>query len=282
LLLPELLSPALITIVAGSSNLRLAQDFISLTITDWLKSAPIRISGEATEWDYSTLYKKEYLDEFEDDFGVGLKRSGHVEEDESDIDPPEFSTSFIEGIFDWPKLSNITTGFLKKENLIKIINQSAVSQGDQNNIVFRLDIIDIALYKALLAHPELLHSFSWRTFEKLLADILESFGYEIELQRGTKDGGVDLFAIKRSDPLGPQRFLLQAKRWSNKVGIDPVRQLAFLHSHYRVTKACLATTSTFTRGAWEIAQQYKWQLELRDFSGLQEWIRNAAIIKSVF
>jgi restriction system protein len=78
------------------------------------------------------------------------------------------------------------------------------------------------------------------------------------------------------DVFGPQRFLLQAKRYSNKVGIEPVRQLAFLHSHLRATKSCLATTATFTKGAWELAQQYQWQLELRDFDGLQEWIKYAA------
>jgi len=44
---------------------------------------------------------------------------------------------------------------------------------------------------------------NWRTFEKLLGDILESFGYEIELQQGTKDGGIDLFAIKKADIFGP-------------------------------------------------------------------------------
>jgi hypothetical protein len=146
--------------------------------------------------------------------------------------------------------------------------------------VLRIDVIDIALYRALCAHPELLRTLHWRTFERLLADILATFGYEVELQRGTKDGGVDLFAIKKADPLGPQRFLLQAKRWKNAVGVDPVRQLAFLHQHYRVTKSCLATTAVFTRGAWELANQYRWQLELRDFEGLLEWVRGVTQLKT--
>ena len=148
---------------------------------------------------------------------------------------------------------------------------------DDFSSIFRLDIVDIALYKALIKHPELLRSLDWRTFERLLADILERFGYEVELQRGTKDGGIDLFAVKRIDVFGPQRFLLQAKRWSNKVGIDPVRQLAFLHSYHSATKSCLATTASFTQGAWELARQYQWQLELRDFEGLQKWIQLAMI-----
>jgi restriction system protein len=128
------------------------------------------------------------------------------------------------------------------------------------------------VYRALKQHPELLRTLDWRTFEKLLADILERIGYEIELQRGTKDGGIDIFAVKRSDVMGPHRYLLQAKRYTHRVGVEPVRELLFLHNHERATKSCLATTSKFTKGAWQLADQYAWQLELRDFDGIHDWI----------
>lgn len=145
--------------------------------------------------------------------------------------------------------------------------------------LFRLDIIDIALYKAILRHPEILHCLDWRTFERLLADILAEFGFDVELMQGTKDGGVDIVAVKHVGPFGPERYLLQAKRWTRKVGIEPVRQLIFLHSYHRATKGCLATTSTFTRGAWQMARQYPWQLELRDEKGLLQWLSQAAKLK---
>jgi restriction endonuclease Mrr len=105
-----------------------------------------------------------------------------------------------------------------------------------------------------------------------LAQILEDLEYEIELQRGTKDGGVDIFALKRDNPMGPHRYLLQAKRWSNAVGVEPVREVLFLHNHYKMTKSCLATTSRFTSGAWDYAREYRWQLELKDFDRLREWL----------
>ena len=69
--------------------------------------------------------------------------------------------------------------------------------------------------------------------------------------------------------------MLQAKRWKNKVGVEPVQQLIFPHGSERATKSCLATTSTFTRGAWQLGNQYQWQLELRDFHGIQNWINCA-------
>lgn len=133
-----------------------------------------------------------------------------------------------------------------------------------------LSPMDLLLYKQLQNHPELIKTLDWRAFEKLLADILESFGYKVDLMRGTKDGGIDIIAIGKPEPWGEHRYLLQAKRWANRVVVEPVRELKFLHDHMRATRSCLATTSTFTKGAWCLAREYPWQLELRDYMGIRE------------
>jgi hypothetical protein len=159
--------------------------------------------------------------------------------------------------------------------------EAEIIQGpERKSSILTLDIIDIGLYRALVGNPDLLHALHWRTFERLLADVLETFGYEIELHQGTKDGGIDIVAVKREDAFGHHKYILQAKRSNKKVGVEPVRQILFLHDHMRATKSCLATTATFTRGAWDLSQQYSWQLELRDHSGLYEWIYAAARLKS--
>jgi HJR/Mrr/RecB family endonuclease len=150
----------------------------------------------------------------------------------------------------------------------------AAKQQERSGIV-TLQFIDPEVLEALRTTPELLHALSGRTFERVLAELLSQLGYEIELQRGTKDGGVDIFAIRRVDPLGPHRYLLQAKRWKHAVGVEPVRHLLFLQQHHRATKSCLVTTSRFTSGAWQLANQYAWQLELKDYQGLKEWIARA-------
>ena len=124
-----------------------------------------------------------------------------------------------------------------------------------------------------------MQALDWKIFEKLLADILETFGYKIVHTRGTKDGGVDIFALIRSEDFGIHKYILQAKRWSRKVGVEPVQRLLFLHSEEKASKSCLATTSLFTRGAWKLCEQYKWQLELRDFNGLKDWLEKAYRLK---
>jgi hypothetical protein len=138
--------------------------------------------------------------------------------------------------------------------------------------IIQFEMLDVHVLQTLLQDERLAHALNWRTFEKLLAATVEALGYEVELQQGTKDGGIDIVAIKRDAFFGPHRYLLQAKRWANRVGVEPVRELLVLRDHYRATKACLATTSTFTRGAWQLASEYRWQLELRDYRRLGEWL----------
>lgn len=152
-------------------------------------------------------------------------------------------------------------------------------QSSQKTSSILLNPISDDLYRMLVLHPELVKTLQWRQFEKLLADILETFGYEIDLMQGTKDGGIDIIAFGNSEEWGRHKYIVQAKRWSNRVGIEPVRELMFLHGHHRATKSCLATTSKFTKGAWELSEQYKWQLELRDYDGLKDWISRAYDIK---
>jgi len=157
----------------------------------------------------------------------------------------------------------------------------ASEQSSSNSGNNKLGLIDPNLYKAILEDPRLMRSIDWRSFERLLAQILEDFGYTIDLQRGTKDGGVDIFAIRKGGAFGIEKYLVQAKRWNNAVGVSPVRELAFLHDEYRVTKSCLATTATFTRGAWELADLHKWRLSLKDFDGLREWVQDAQAIRKM-
>ena len=112
--------------------------------------------------------------------------------------------------------------------------------------------------------------------------MLETFGYQIELMAGTKDGGIDIIAFMRDDHFGNHKYLVQAKRWTNKVDVDVVKNVLFNHGYYKVTKSCLATTSTFTRGAWNLAEIYKWQLELKDFNSIRNWLTKAYSIKKDF
>jgi len=143
------------------------------------------------------------------------------------------------------------------------------------------DFIDIKLYEEILKNERLLKTMNWRTFEKLLADILESFGYKIDLMQGTKDGGIDIIAFGKDKIFGNEKYLIQAKRYKSKVGVEPVRSLLYNLNERKATKCCLATTSLFTKGAWDLKELHKWQLDLKDFDSIKTWLNTAYKIKTI-
>lgn len=161
----------------------------------------------------------------------------------------------------------------RREKLAENPSQRAVLATSPQLITLQLP--DHRLVDEINKHPGLLRLMPWRDFEKLLAQILERLGYEVELSRGTKDGGVDVVAIKTLD-FGPHRYLLQAKRWSHAVGVAPVRELLGNHHHYGASKSCLAVTSRFTSEAWHLAETHKWELELKDHDRILDLVKRAA------
>jgi hypothetical protein len=115
---------------------------------------------------------------------------------------------------------------------------------------------------------------NWRQFEKLISELLESDGYSIELMRGTKDGGVDVVAVKDLGESGLFKTLWQAKknRLNRKIGIEKIRELADVRNEFSASKALIVTTSFLTGGALSRILRDKFILGKVDRLDLQKWI----------
>ena len=96
----------------------------------------------------------------------------------------------------------------------------------------------------------------------------------------TRDGGKDIIAIKRR--IAPVKFLIECKRPDpgNPISIRAVRELYGVKCDDGATKAILATTTYFTPDAKIFSDKHRWELELREFEGLKEWIAGYLSIKS--
>lgn len=128
----------------------------------------------------------------------------------------------------------------------------------------------------------LLHQAKWdltellqltpRQFEEVVAEIWTRLGYETQLTAKTRDGGRDIIAVRRSE--ANLRFLIECKRYAppNKVGVELVRALYGVVCDERATKGILATTSSFTSTAEDFVAEHVWELELRDYKGIADWI----------
>lgn len=174
--------------------------------------------------------------------------------------------------------------FIKIELISKCKNWNYIfkTQAERNIIkvvpvIKTIDYFDPTIYNLIKKNPKLLETMDWRLFEEMLADILRRFKYEVELTKATKDGGIDIIAIKKDENFGLHKYLLQAKRYSSSVQVSPVRELLFLHDEYKATKSCLATTANFTSGAWKLAEKHKWKMELKDQQGILQWIDKVSL-----
>lgn len=133
-------------------------------------------------------------------------------------------------------------------------------------------LVDRALIERLRLHPEDLRSIDRRLFEQLIAELFSGFGYEVELTQRTRDGGKDIVAVKRSEV--DVRFLIECKRPDpgNPIGVSTVRELYGVKVDDGASKAILATTTYFTPDARRFSNKHVWELELRDYEAIRQWI----------
>jgi restriction system protein len=92
----------------------------------------------------------------------------------------------------------------------------------------------------------------------------------------SKDGGKDIYAA-RKDHLGAFLYIVECKRYAPKrpVGVGLVRQLHGVVQAEQATAGILATTSFFTRGAKEFQETVSFQISLKDYLGIKEWLHTA-------
>lgn len=131
-----------------------------------------------------------------------------------------------------------------------------------------------SLLSTLVDKHKQIDDLSWREFEKLISELLERDGYEVELMRGTKDGGVDVVALKDMGSAGIFKTLWQAKKKeiTNKVGLSVVRELADTTRELKASKGIIVTSTYLTSGALARIERDKYILSKIDRDDLDQWI----------
>lgn len=85
-------------------------------------------------------------------------------------------------------------------------------------------------------------------FEKFLAQIFQTAGYDVEATKLSGDQGADLFVSKFG-----KKMVIQAKNYSGTVGNSAVQEAISAKSFYGCDDAMVVTNSYFTRSATELA-----------------------------
>lgn len=146
-----------------------------------------------------------------------------------------------------------------------------------NELIQVAGTISSELIAHLQKHPEDLYDIRPRQFEELIAEVLASFGWQVELTPTSKDGGYDVYAITKDRAAGvTSSWIIECKKYGreSKVGVDIVRALYGIRNTLQVGGAMLATTTHFTRDAVTFRNEKasRYDLHLKDYEGVLEWI----------
>ena len=110
---------------------------------------------------------------------------------------------------------------------------------------------------AELDDSENLALMDWEDFEHLIREIFEKEftqnGGEVKVTQSSRDGGVDAIAFD-PDPIRGGKIIIQAKRYTNVVGVSAVRDLYGTVVNEGATKGILVTTSNYGADAYNFAK----------------------------
>jgi restriction system protein len=102
-----------------------------------------------------------------------------------------------------------------------------------------------------------LAAMDWEDFEHLIRELFEEEfavnGGEVKVTRASRDGGVDAIAFD-PDPLRGGKIVIQAKRYTNTVGVSAVRDLYGTLIHEGASRGILVTTADYGPDAYSFAK----------------------------
>lgn len=101
-----------------------------------------------------------------------------------------------------------------------------------------------------------LAAMHWEDFEHLIREIFANEfsgpGAEVKVTKGSRDGGVDAIALD-PDPIRGGKIVIQAKRYTNTVGVSAVRDLYGTVVNENANRGILVTTSHYGPDAYQFA-----------------------------
>ncbi|MBE97186.1 restriction endonuclease [Marinobacter sp.] len=101
-----------------------------------------------------------------------------------------------------------------------------------------------------------LAAMHWEEFEHLIREIFANEfsgpGAEVKVTKGSRDGGVDAIALD-PDPIRGGKIVIQAKRYTNTVGVSAVRDLYGTVVNENANRGILVTTSHYGPDAYQFA-----------------------------
>ena len=138
------------------------------------------------------------------------------------------------------------------------------------------DALNEELYEYFGKNSEQLARLHWREYEKLIAELLQAQGFQVELGPGSADGGVDIRLIQR-DPIGDILTLVQVKKYSRnrRIELQAVQALHGAKEAERADGSIFVTTSDYQPCAMRFAGRENVQMDLYVSDDVRKWCDDA-------
>ena len=205
----------------------------------------------------------------------GVPVVGLLSNEKNKIRSPIFSSGGVPIVnWNWNEISQVLSGEAHT------LDYKSQDPEEFESPIIQLEFSKISedLTAHLLSNPKAMFEMSPRKFEELVAYIMEKHGYEVTLTQQSRDGGIDIFALK-NEGFGNILTIVDCKKYSetNPVGIAAVRSMYGTLQIESASHGMIATTSRFTRDASNLAQEYNYQLSLKDHADILQWIQKTKI-----
>jgi hypothetical protein len=134
--------------------------------------------------------------------------------------------------------------------------------GKEKVIIYKSRTASNLLYEERVDLPKQQNEkVEWFQFERDVFNILKSLGLEVVHTASSLngDGGVDLLAEEKGK-LDIMQWVIQCKCWNRSVEPAVVREMIGTLDSQKGSRGMIVTTSTFTKGAIKLAEEYKIKL----------------------
>lgn len=137
----------------------------------------------------------------------------------------------------------------KLSDMVSIRPIIEINKNDKRFIGNELIIENVNEFSNIAAMP-------WDEFEHLIRELFEKEfsvnGGEVKVTQASRDGGVDAIAFD-PDPIRGGKIVIQAKRYTNVVGVSAVRDLYGTVLNEGATKGILVTTADYGPDSYDFA-----------------------------
>ena len=140
-----------------------------------------------------------------------------------------------------------------------------------------MQVLSRELIKYVAKHPKELHRILPHQFEEMVAEILSSFGWELELNPYTNpDRGYSIFAIAKDISGSSIRtsYVVECKKYpqDQRIGARVARQLFQVKTELKASHAILATTSDFSKQVYDF-QTARYDFDAKNFHAIVAWCK---------